>query len=56
MGEVSCASADEAVADNQDAHNAMADYFFTDGPGIHGVIVAIADAFYEAATDQDIRA
>jgi type I restriction enzyme R subunit len=30
----------------------MADYFFSDGPGIKGVIVAIADAFYEAAVDQ----
>ncbi|MEU0314604.1 type I restriction endonuclease [Nocardioides sp. NPDC006273] len=45
----------EAVMDNQDAHNAMADYFFTDGPGIHGVIAAIADAFYETAIDQDVR-
>jgi type I restriction enzyme R subunit len=24
----------EAVVDNQDAHNTMADYFFSDGPGI----------------------
>ena len=39
----------EAVVDNQDAHNVMADYFFSDGPGINGVIVALADAFYEAA-------
>ncbi|MGH3350647.1 MAG: hypothetical protein ACRDPS_08265, partial [Nocardioides sp.] len=49
------AAVTEAVVDNQDAHNTMADYFFTDGPGIHGVIVAIADAFYEAAVDQNVR-
>jgi type I restriction enzyme R subunit len=39
----------EAVVDNQDAHN---DYFFSDGPGIDAVIVALADAFYEAAVEQ----
>ncbi|WP_199564974.1 hypothetical protein [Spongiactinospora rosea] len=39
----------EAVADNQQAHNSMADYFFTDGPAIKGIVVALADAFYEAA-------
>ncbi|MFC7386946.1 type I restriction endonuclease subunit R [Sphaerisporangium rhizosphaerae] len=43
----------EAVADNQQAHNTMADYFFTDGPAIKGVIVALADAFYEAAIDKE---
>ncbi|RAO00778.1 type I restriction endonuclease subunit R [Micromonospora noduli] len=41
----------EAVVDNQDAHNTMADYFFSDGPGINAVITALADAFYEAAID-----
>ena len=41
----------EAVVDNQDAHNTMADYFFSDGPGINAVIVALADAFYEAAVE-----
>lgn len=46
------AAVTEAVVDNQDAHNTMADYFFSDGPGISGVIVALADAFYEAAIDQ----
>ncbi|WP_333768185.1 type I restriction endonuclease subunit R [Streptomyces sp. IBSBF 2435] len=46
------AAVTEAVADNQDAHNAMADYFFTDGPAINAIIVALADAFYEAAIDQ----
>ena len=42
----------EAVVDNQEAHNTMADYFFSDGPSINAVITALADAFYEAATDQ----
>ena len=46
----------EAVADNQDAHNTMADYFFSDGPGINAVIAALADAFYEAAADQQTDA
>ncbi|MGO1056459.1 type I restriction endonuclease subunit R [Crossiella sp. CA198] len=46
------AAVTEAVVDNQTAHNTMADYFFSDGPAIKGVIVAIADAFYEVATDQ----
>ena len=41
----------EAIADNQEAHNIIADYFFTDGPAINGIIVALADAFYEAAID-----
>ncbi|WP_411108237.1 type I restriction endonuclease subunit R [Streptomyces sp. c-19] len=45
------AAVTEAVADNQDAHNAMADYFFTDGPAINSIIVALADAFYEAAVE-----
>ncbi|MGV9773560.1 type I restriction endonuclease subunit R [Streptosporangium sp. NPDC003464] len=42
----------EVVADNQKAHTTMADYFFTDGPAIKGIIVALADAFYEAAIDK----
>ncbi|ARE38050.1 MULTISPECIES: type I restriction endonuclease subunit R [Rhodococcus] len=42
----------EAVVDNQGAHNTMADYFFSDGPAIGAVIIALADAFYEAAIDQ----
>ncbi|GHA39707.1 hypothetical protein GCM10010372_44720 [Streptomyces tauricus] len=48
------AAVSEAVADNQDAHNTMADYFFTDGPAINSIIVALADAFYEAAVDQQV--
>ena len=43
------AAVTEAVIDNQGAHNAMADYFFSDGPGVHGVVLALADAFYEEA-------
>lgn len=46
----------EAVVENQDAHNTMADYFFSDGPGAHGVVVALADAFYETAHEQQTRA
>lgn len=46
------AAVTEAVADNQEAHNTMADYFFSDGSGISAVIMALADAFYEAAIDQ----
>lgn len=45
------AAVTEAVVENQDAHNMMADYFFSDGPGVNGVIIALADAFYEAAID-----
>src|SRR5690606_29755045 len=45
------AAVTEAVIDNQGAHNTMADYFFSDGPGINGVVFALADAFYEAAMD-----
>ncbi|MFJ2026528.1 type I restriction endonuclease subunit R [Streptomyces sp. NPDC087897] len=48
------AAVTEAVADNQDAHNTMADYFFTDGPAINSIILALADAFYEAAVDQQV--
>ncbi|HEV2633816.1 MAG TPA: DEAD/DEAH box helicase family protein [Actinocrinis sp.] len=46
------AAVTQAVADNQGAHNTMADYFFTDGPAINSIILALADAFYEAAVDQ----
>ena len=46
------AAVTEAVVENQEAHNTMADYFFSDGPGISAVIMALADAFYEAAIDQ----
>ncbi|WP_300639465.1 DEAD/DEAH box helicase family protein [Nocardioides sp.] len=43
------AAVTDAVIDNQGAHNTMADYFFSDGPGVNSVILALADAFYEAA-------
>ncbi len=46
------AAVTEAVAGNQEAHNTMADYFFGDGPGVGAVVAALADAFYEAAVDQ----
>lgn len=42
----------EAVGENQGAHNTMADYFFSDGSGVSGVVMALADAFYETAVDQ----
>lgn len=32
----------------------MADYFFTDGPAINAIIVTLADAFHEAAVDQQV--
>ncbi|WP_019286829.1 MULTISPECIES: hypothetical protein [Arsenicicoccus] len=41
--------------ENQDAHHTMADYFYNDGPGAHGVVVALADVFYETAHDQQAR-
>jgi type I restriction enzyme R subunit len=50
------AAVTEAVVDNQAAHNTMADYFFSDGPGINAVIVALADAFYETAIDRSAGA
>ena len=39
-----------AVADNQGAHNKMADYFFTNSPGRGQLVNSIAKAFYEYAT------
>ena len=41
--------------ENQDAHNTMADYFFSDGPGVAGVVVALADAFYETAHSSQVH-
>lgn len=35
------AAVTEAVVDNQNAHNTMADCFFSDGPGIAAVIMAL---------------
>ncbi|MFD3608504.1 hypothetical protein ACFWXA_10610 [Streptomyces atroolivaceus] len=37
-----------------DARNTTADYFFTDGPAIIAIIVALADAFYEAGVAQQV--
>lgn len=34
----------------------MADCFFSDGPGVNAVIIALADAFYEAAVEQQTDA
>ncbi|MET8976253.1 hypothetical protein ABZX85_11620 [Streptomyces sp. NPDC004539] len=48
------AAVTEAVADNQDAHNTMADYFITDGPAVNSIIGALVDAFYEAPVDQRV--
>lgn len=48
------AAVTEAVVENQDAHNTMADYFFSDGPGVSGVVVALADAFYEMANGRQL--
>lgn len=50
------AAVTEAVVENQDAHNTMADYFFSDGPGVSGVVVALADAFYETACEDSVDA
>lgn len=47
------AAVTEAVVENQGAHNTMADYFFSDGPGVYSVIIALADAFYETAVDEE---
>jgi type I restriction enzyme R subunit len=41
----------EAVIDNQGAHNMMADYFFSEGPALSGVVLALGDAFYESAIE-----
>lgn len=40
----------DVVAENQKAHDTMADYFFSEGSGISFVVAALADAFYETAT------
>lgn len=34
----------------------MADYFSTGGPAINAIVVALADAFHEAAVDQQVNA
>ncbi len=40
----------DAVADNQGAHNKLADYFWSDAPGRAPLILALAAAFHEFAT------
>ena len=41
----------DAVSDNQGAHNKIADYFFSGAPGRPALVLALAKAFYELATD-----
>ncbi|GAA1214042.1 type I restriction endonuclease subunit R [Prauserella alba] len=43
----------EAIVDNQGAHNTMADYFFSDGPAIDDIKTELANAFYEAALEEN---
>jgi type I restriction enzyme R subunit len=38
------------VADNQGAHNTMADYFFSDAPGRAQLVIEMAEWFYRLAT------
>ena len=40
-----------AVADNQNAYNKMADYFFIDSPILNEILSSIAVLFYERATE-----
>ncbi|WP_310962436.1 type I restriction endonuclease subunit R [Nocardioides terrisoli] len=44
----------DAVADNQGAHNKIADYFFTDAPGRSNLVRSLAKAFHELAADGDV--
>ena len=41
-----------AVADNQGAHNKMADYFFTNAPGRSVLVADIAKWFYRVAVEE----
>jgi len=41
----------DAVADNQGAHNKIADYFFSGAPGRPVLILALAKAFHELAVE-----
>jgi type I restriction enzyme R subunit len=41
----------DAVADNQNAHRAIADYFWSDSPGRPTLILALAKAFHESASE-----
>lgn len=44
----------DAVADNQGAHNKIADYFWSDVPGRPAVILALAKAFHELAAQGEV--
>lgn len=44
----------DAVADNQGAHNKIADYFWSNAPGRPTLILAIAKAFHELAAEVDV--
>ena len=41
----------DAVADNQNAHGRIADYFWSDAPGRPSLILALAKAFHELAAE-----
>jgi type I restriction enzyme R subunit len=41
----------DAVADNQGAHNKIADYFWSNAPGRPSLVLALAKAFHELAMD-----
>jgi type I restriction enzyme R subunit len=41
----------DAVADNQDAHQKIADYFWSDAPGRPILVLALAKAFHELASE-----
>lgn len=44
----------DAVADNQGAHNKIAEYFFANAPGRPGLILALAKAFHAIAAEAGI--
>jgi type I restriction enzyme R subunit len=41
----------DAVADNQGAHNKIADYFFANGPGRTAILLSLAKAFHQLAIE-----
>lgn len=44
----------DAVADNQGAHNKIADYFWSDAPGRATLILALARAYHELAAAGEV--
>jgi type I restriction enzyme R subunit len=44
----------DAVADNQNAHGRIADYFWSDAPGRPSLILALAKAFHELAAEGEV--